>query len=337
MTENPGQSTLQAAPYGGTASIGGDSSAGSFPGQPPPLPFVVAREPIPTGGLDLLLYQVTGGRWNRGPSKAQRERAELLRSVARPLRGTRRIAVLSLKGGVGKTTTTVGLGSALAIHRGDRVIAVDGNPDAGTLAERMLASNPATIRDLIEKASTIRSYPDMQAFTSQADSRLEVVAGDQDPDISDELSDAEYRTVQETLGLHYNIIVTDCGTGLRHSAMTGILATSDDLIVVVGASVDAARRAGRTLDWLAHHDYSELAANAIAVISPVRAATDGSRTREVLDRAALLEYFAGRCRAVVEIPADPHLGLGAEIRWEEMHPDTQLAYVRLASAVTDQF
>src|SRR6476659_10073102 len=142
----------------------------------PALPFLLARDPIPTGGLPRLVYDLSGGRWNPGPSKAERDRAALLAMVARPLYGTRRIAVVSLKGGVGKSTTTVGLGSALAIHRGDRVIAVDGNPDAGTLAERVRADNTLTIRDLIDNAGTIRSYTDMRRFTSQADSRLEVVA-----------------------------------------------------------------------------------------------------------------------------------------------------------------
>ena len=47
--------------------------------------------------------------------------------------GHHRVAVLSLKGGVGKTTTAVGLGATFATLRGDRVIAVDANPDRGTL------------------------------------------------------------------------------------------------------------------------------------------------------------------------------------------------------------
>lgn len=302
------------------------------------LPFVVPRDPIPTSGLPRLVYDWTGGRWNPGPSQAERNRTELHNTIAKPLRGTRRVAVLSLKGGVGKTTTTVGLGSALAIHRGDRVVAVDGNPDAGTLAERVHADNPATIRELIDSADRIRSYTDMRAFTSQADSRLEVIAGDQDPEVSDALSGAEIQTVHQVLGLHYNIILTDCGTGLRHSAMSGILATADDLVVVVGASVDSARRAGQTLDWLTHHDYGHLAEGAVAVISPVSSgASSGRRNRDVLDRPALIGYFQDRCRMVIEVPPDPHLGLGAEIRWEELLPETQDAYLRLAASITERF
>ena len=44
--------------------------------------------------------------------------------------------VLSRKGGVGKTTVTTLLGMVLAELREDRVIAMDANPDRGTLSDR---------------------------------------------------------------------------------------------------------------------------------------------------------------------------------------------------------
>ena len=48
------------------------------------------------------------------------------------------IAVVSPKGGVGKTTTTALLGSLLAFLRRDRVIAVETNPDWGSLGRRLV-------------------------------------------------------------------------------------------------------------------------------------------------------------------------------------------------------
>ena len=50
---------------------------------------------------------------------------------------------MSRKGGVGKTTITLALGSMFAMLRGDRVIAVDANPDAGNLAHRLFEREPA--------------------------------------------------------------------------------------------------------------------------------------------------------------------------------------------------
>ncbi|SLJ66350.1 ESX-1 secretion-associated protein EspI [Mycobacteroides abscessus subsp. abscessus] len=83
--------------------------------------------------------------------------------------------MLSLKGGVGKTTTTMGLGSIFASIRGDRVIAVDANPDFGTLSQRVPLQTRSTVRDLLLDPS-IERYSDVRRHTSQATSRLEVLA-----------------------------------------------------------------------------------------------------------------------------------------------------------------
>lgn len=74
---------------------------------------------------------------NPGDSAQQRRNDAMIHRVRTPIQGDFRLAVLSLKGGVGKTTTTVGLGATLSSLRGDRVIALDANPDLGTLANRV--------------------------------------------------------------------------------------------------------------------------------------------------------------------------------------------------------
>ena len=89
--------------------------------------------------------------------------------------GCYRIALLSLKGGVGKTTTTVTLGSTFAALRGDRVIAVDANPDRGTLSQKVPSETPATVRTLLRDESRVRTYGDVRAYTSQNRHRLEVL------------------------------------------------------------------------------------------------------------------------------------------------------------------
>ncbi|MGV7297670.1 nucleotide-binding protein, partial [Mycobacterium kansasii] len=58
-------------------------------------------------------------------------------TIRQPITGDYKIGVVSLKGGVGKTTTTVTLGSVFAhLRKGDRVVALDGNPDFGNLSSR---------------------------------------------------------------------------------------------------------------------------------------------------------------------------------------------------------
>jgi putative peptide zinc metalloprotease protein len=84
--------------------------------------------------------------------------------------GCRRIAVVSRKGG-GKTTTTLMLGHTFASLRGDRVIALDGNPDAGSLAYRVRRETSNTITGLLAHRNAINRYADIRAYTSQAPTR----------------------------------------------------------------------------------------------------------------------------------------------------------------------
>ncbi len=59
------------------------------------------------------------------------------------------IAVVSPKGGPGKTTITALLGSLLAFLRRDRVIAVDANPDFGSLGRRLAPGHTVFLDDLL--------------------------------------------------------------------------------------------------------------------------------------------------------------------------------------------
>jgi MinD-like ATPase involved in chromosome partitioning or flagellar assembly len=246
--------------------------------------------------------------------------------------GHHRVAVLSLKGGVGKTTTTVGLGATLASMRGDRVIAVDANPDRGTLSDKVGLETAATVRDLLNERDRVRRYADVRAFTSQAVSRLEVLASDRDPTISVAFSDDDYCTVSRVLERYYSICLTDCGTGLLHSAMAGVLRLADQIILVSSPSVDGARSASATLDWLAAHSYGDLVRNAVVVLSVVR-----PRSRSTVDLSRLEEHFAARCRAVTRIPYDAHLEEGAEVELDQLNRATADAYLTLAATIGDGF
>ena len=92
------------------------------------------RHKAPSGGWRRTIFEVTGGLIRAPESAAERRRHQLIARARTPVAGGHhRVAVLSLKGGVGKTTTTMGLGATLASLRGDRVIAVE---DSGNAAER---------------------------------------------------------------------------------------------------------------------------------------------------------------------------------------------------------
>jgi MinD-like ATPase involved in chromosome partitioning or flagellar assembly len=289
-----------------------------------------AKRP-PQSGWRRSLHQMSGGLINLGESPADVRRRELITRINQPLRGCYKIAMLSLKGGVGKTTTTTTLGSTFSSLRGDRVIAVDANPDRGTLSQKIPLETTATVRHLLRDAKRITRYSDVRAYTSQGPSRLEVLASEQDPAVSEAFSEDDYRRVVDLLEHFYNIVLTDCGTGLMHSAMAGVLDLADSLVIVSSGSVDGANSASATIDWLEAHGYRDLIRRSVAVINSVR-----PRAGKV-DIDKLSQHFASRCRAVVRIPFDPHLEEGAEIELDRLSPDTRLALLELAATVADDF
>jgi MinD-like ATPase involved in chromosome partitioning or flagellar assembly len=290
-----------------------------------------ARKARPQSGWRKRVLTVTGGKVNFGLSPADRRRAEMLTRTRTPIAGCHRVAVISLKGGVGKTTTTAALGAMFANLRGDRVIAVDANPDRGTLIERVPRESGATVRHLLEARDQVTRYGDIRAFTSQSPTRLEVLASDSDPGASSALSEQDYRDTVETLERFYNLILTDCGTGLLHDAMRGVLGLASSLVVVSSASLDGARSASATLDWLEAHGMAELARDAVVVISSVRPGGG------IVDVMQLEDHFAARCRAVVTIPYDPHLEAGGVLDVDELDEETLQAYRELAAAVGEGF
>ncbi|MBC3191888.1 MinD/ParA family protein [Pseudonocardia sp. C8] len=283
----------------------------------------------PRRGWRKAIYSATGGRYNPGISVAEADRNALLRRIRRQLPGPHRIAVSSIKGGVGKTTVTACLGLTLAEHRGDRVVALDANPDAGTLADRLTGETHVTVRQMIEKIDDIDSLTAMSRYTSLA-GRLQVLASDQDPAMSEAFNRDEYAKVCAVLSRFCNILLTDSGTGLVHSAMEGTLALADALVVVGAPTVDGASRASKTLDWLAAHGYQRHVENAIVVLSQDRASPE-------VDGDAVFDHFAQRCRAVHSVPMDPHLSAGGRIDLDSLREPTRTAFLEIAASIADDF
>jgi MinD-like ATPase involved in chromosome partitioning or flagellar assembly len=285
----------------------------------------------PRSGWRRAIQRATRGQINLGDSRKGRAQEELLTTIRQPFVDDFRIAVLSIKGGVGKTTTTLGLGSALAMVRRDRVIAMDANPDRGTLAERVGdVFAGSTVRDLLTDPN-INSYADVRGYTRMAVSRLEVLASEQDPAAAEVFDEADYRRTIDILGHYYNVVLTDCGTGIMHSAMAGVLDLAHSIVLVSSPAADAVRSASATLDWLMQHGHSSLVRNGHLVLS---AAQPGSGTLK-LDK--VYEYFEARCRSIHFVPFDPHLATGADVDFGMLKPTTRQAYLELAGAVAEKF
>jgi MinD-like ATPase involved in chromosome partitioning or flagellar assembly len=288
-------------------------------------------QPPPSEGWRKWLYLASFKLINVGESPRVTHHNNLLGQVNQPLQGCYRIALLSLKGGVGKTTITATLGGTFGSIRGDRVVAVDANPDRGTLSHKVPMETAATVRHLLRDAEGIERYSDVRNYTSQGPSRLEVLASESDPAVSEAFSSDDYTKTLDTLERFYSLVLTDCGTGLMHSAMSAVLSKADVLVVISSGAVDGARSASATLDWLDAHGHQELVRNSIAVINAVR-----PRSGKV-DMNKVVDHFSRRCRAVRLVPFDPHLEEGAEISLDRLKRETREALIELAAVVADGF
>ena len=288
------------------------------------------RVPAPRRGWRRAVYEGSGHVLNPGPSATEQQRQELERRLRTPIEGSRRVVVLSRKGGVGKTTIALALGSTFAMLRGDRVIAVDANPDAGNLAHRVAPPHDRTITDVLRDLDDIASYAALRRYTSQAlESRLEVLASDDDPRIGMALDRRDYHRLVGLLDHFYNLILLDTGTGILDSANQGLLSEADQIVLVVRAGLDGGRAGALTLDWMEQHGFDDLVSRAVVVVNAQR---HGAAPPDLMRR-----HFEKRCQRVVTVPWDGALEQGALTDMSSLHRKTRDSLVDIAAAVADNF
>jgi MinD-like ATPase involved in chromosome partitioning or flagellar assembly len=296
----------------------------------PAKPTKPGRRPAPEGAWPELVYAATLHLVNVGDSAPVRARKALDARIGRPFDDRPRfIPVLSRKGGVGKTTVTTLLGMALADVRDDRVLAIDANPDRGTLADRVTKQTRSTVRDLVLHAPELADPEQLATHVSQDTTGLDVVASDSDPLLSEAFDDGSYNVVADVVSPHYGIVVTDSGTGVVHSVMRATLQRADAVVVVSGGSIDEARLASETLTWLEANDYGDLVRNAVVALNASTQGTDLDKLHDIED------HFRSRVRAVVRIPYDPELAAGSVVRYDALRPFTRDSARQLAALVVD--
>jgi MinD-like ATPase involved in chromosome partitioning or flagellar assembly len=316
-----------------------DRLRGEHSTQPEPAAMLTAdrllevnrkTRPGPEGPWQRFVYNTTFRLVNLGDSAKVRARKELDHRIQKQLEGGARfVPVLTRKGGVGKTTVTALLGMALASAREDRIIAVDANPDRGTLSERVPRQTRSTVRDVVHKAASIGGFTDFSALVSRDETRLDILASDTDPLLSEAFDENDYNVVADLAARFYSIVLTDCGTGIVHSVMRATLQRSDSLVIVSGGSVDEARLASETLTWLEANGYGDLVRNAVVALNTATHATNLVKLDEIE------AHFRSRVREIVRIPYDPQLAAGSVVSWKDLKPLTRLSARTLAALVVE--
>jgi MinD-like ATPase involved in chromosome partitioning or flagellar assembly len=235
--------------------------------QPPPT--LKRRDVYPAAVIDGRPANGTSGRFGRTVqqvlvSKGEREEAELEQRI-RALPGVTRpntVALISPKGGVGKTTSTFLVGNLLASHVKLRVIAVDANPDFGTLG-RLAADgrrSDRSLADLLEDADRLKTAAELNAYVSRQPTGLHVLAAPRDAELTASLGPDRYGELVAFLSCFYEVVLLDLGTGVAGPLARFAIDRADQAVLVttpewVTSSV--------VLDALAHvqHDRTTVALN----------------------------------------------------------------------------
>ncbi len=197
-------------------------------------------------------------------SPGEREEALLERRIRTHPGVTRAntIALISPKGGVGKTTSTFLVGNLLASHLKLRAIAVDANPDFGTLARLAPDDRRSehSLADLFDNSERFRTAAELNAYVSRLPSGLHVLGAPRDPEQVASLGPDRYGELVAFLSCFYEVVLLDLGTGVAGPLARFAVDRADQVVLVTTPEWVTATVVLEALTYL-QHDRTTVALN----------------------------------------------------------------------------
>ncbi len=184
------------------------------------------------------------------------------------------VALLNQKGGVGKTTVTLGLASAAA-HAGDRVLVVDLDPQGSSTW--VLGHDPADDRPSTADAVGPGRAPINVVMSHWG---LEVDLVPSAPSLQDHEAGRpkRLRRALRHIAADYDAVLIDCPPSLGNLTLSGLIAADLALIVVEPAALGL-RGIGAVADaiddiWNTHNSDLELAGVVVNKVPPISGEAD---------------------------------------------------------------
>jgi putative peptide zinc metalloprotease protein len=262
---------------------------------------------------DVYTHKVVHGRevhdtfWRRAMAQVKlaltsrgERREQAVEARLRALRGVTRsntIAVVSPKGGVGKTTTTFLVGNLLSARARARVVAVDANPDFGTLAALAPDSvrSERSLADLFPRLDEVSTAAELRPYMSCLPTGMHLLAAPADAELMAVIGAEGYDRVLDVLARYYDVVILDLGTGITAPVSQWAVRRADQLVVIT------------TPEWVTSANVS----GALRHL-PMEDATLvlNQAGRNAIDRQAVEEHFRKQwLERRVTIPYDQQLRL----------------------------
>lgn len=216
------------------------------------------------------------------------------------------LAVLSLKGGVGKTTVALGIASA-ALRRGTRTLIADLDPQGNSTASLDPPHTDATLTDVLTNPA--RAVLERAVAPSAWSPELDVLVGAEELELLNEpvTDDRRLENLSRALdelhrlplsGSPYQLAILDCPPSLGRLTRSALVAADSALIVTEPTmySVVGAQRAMEAVDEIRREHNPELRAVGV-LVNKLRA-----RSYEHQSRIAELRHHFGSLVMPTAIP-----------------------------------
>lgn len=293
---------------------------------------VATRKLPPEMGWRKAVYVGSAKTINLGAGPAELRLREQIDLIKTNIPGNYLIGVVCVRGGVGKTRTTAGVGTAYAIHRkNEPVLAIDANPTYGALGRLIDPSTTASIREFLAD-NNLHSYPMARHYTGKNKPGLEVLGANQNVAHPFDLTPQAFTAVLKRVRRFYQLSLVDCGPEIEHPVMSAVLSNVDALIIVGTMNYDGAAAAETTIKWLAaRSEYQALLRRSALVLNDVYNCADNNFMAKVR------ETIGQRVGGVTSIPWDKHLRDSPELDWDALRRETQYAYLEIAAWLAQGF